>query len=489
MVHTNRAPSQVRGITGFGAYIPRLRIPRSEIVEAHRWMLPKARADGEKAFCSWDEDAVTMAVEAARAALSGCTHSIDSIALASTTMPNADMQHSAVIASVAGLNSDIRSRDLGFSQRAGTSAFISEIDRMDAGVLLIASDNLLAKPASPDELWYGAGAAALTLGSRDILARFCASESTSSPMIDHFRKAGSNFDYHWEERWVRDEGYAKVVTTTISRLLEKNEVDISDVKFLACGLPGRGAASTLARQIGFCNELSEPLKDRCGFAGVADPLLNLIGVLERANAGDLILVVGFGQGCDAIMLEAMPALETYRSSNGLAHALQRGVQTHSYLRMLSFQGIFEPDWGMRSEKEVRTALTELYRSVDQIWKFEAGRCSSCGTLQFPQLAYCVSCQAPASQFTPCSLADKQGNLLTYTADWLTYHPSPPLCAGFVQFGNELRLLMEIVDVDPESLSEGLPVRMVFRIKDRDKLRGWTRYFWKATPVLNAGEDS
>ena len=34
---------------------------------------------------------------------------------------------------------------------------------------------------------------------------------------------------------------------------------------------------------------------------------------------------------------------------------------------------------------------------------------------------------------------------------------------------------------------GLAMRMVFRIKDYDSQRGFTRYFWKATPAGAAKE--
>ncbi|HEV3397019.1 MAG TPA: 3-hydroxy-3-methylglutaryl CoA synthase, partial [Xanthobacteraceae bacterium] len=59
------------GILAFGAYIPRLRLARRAIAEANGWFNPalKSQAKGERAICNWDEDAVTMAVEAARDAL------------------------------------------------------------------------------------------------------------------------------------------------------------------------------------------------------------------------------------------------------------------------------------------------------------------------------------------------------------------------------------------------------------------------------------
>ncbi|MEL0114299.1 MAG: hypothetical protein VW835_21430, partial [Rickettsiales bacterium] len=56
------------GILSYGAYIPRKRLQRQAVVEANSWFNPalKAYAKGERSMCNWDEDAVTMAVEAAR---------------------------------------------------------------------------------------------------------------------------------------------------------------------------------------------------------------------------------------------------------------------------------------------------------------------------------------------------------------------------------------------------------------------------------------
>lgn len=75
--------------------------------------------------------------------------------------------------------------------------------------------------------------------------------------------------------------------------------------------------------------------------------------------------------------------------------LADGLPTDSYLRMLSFADGIDLEWGMRSEKNAKTALSEQYRSDEQIAGLVAGKCGACGTVQFPQLTYCVTCQAPA----------------------------------------------------------------------------------------------
>ena len=56
------------GITSYGAYIPRLRLQRKAIAQANAWFAPRllGAAKGERSMANWDEDAVTMSVEAAR---------------------------------------------------------------------------------------------------------------------------------------------------------------------------------------------------------------------------------------------------------------------------------------------------------------------------------------------------------------------------------------------------------------------------------------
>ena len=43
-------------------------------------------------------------------------------------------------------------------------------------------------------------------------------------------------------------------------------------------------------------------------------------------------------------------------------------------------------------------------------------------------------------------------------------------------------MMEFADTADGELAVGLPLRMVYRIKEFDSKRGFRRYFWKATPV-------
>jgi uncharacterized OB-fold protein len=112
--------------------------------------------------------------------------------------------------------------------------------------------------------------------------------------------------------------------------------------------------------------------------------------------------------------------------------------------------------------------------------FVGGQCTVCGQVQFPVLPTCVNCAAAGIQ-TPHPLADEPAQVATVSADWLQYYPAPPLYVGLVQFQSGARALMEIVDVPAAGIEVGAPLRFVFRLKARDDVRHYSRYFWKAAP--------
>ena len=104
-------------------------------------------------------------------------------------------------------------------------------------------------------------------------------------------------------------------------------------------------------------------------------------------------------------------------------------------------------------------------------------------MQFPSTRLCVnpSCNAQDSQ-QALSFADRPARVMSHTSDFLAYTPAPPFQFGHIDFDGGGRVLMEFADTDTDELRVGLPLRMVFRIKEFDRLRGFRRYFWKATPV-------
>jgi len=473
------------GITGFGAYIPRRRLSRKAIAAAHAWAMPglAAAAKGERAFASWDEDAITMAVEASRDCLRDAKAPPHNIVLASTTLPFVDRANAVVVATALGLPRSILCQDQTGSLRAGLSAVASACRAQSAEPsMVVASEIRRAKVGSTQEMAFGAGATAIALGAGGVIAEFLGGASISVDLVDHYRTASNGFDYTGEERWVREQGYTKLIPEAVDTLVARAGIDLKQIRFLAPPSSSPSIAALIASSLKIAPErLVDGLAASVGDLGAAHPLLLLGAALERAEPGDLILSLAFGQGCDAILFRATDAIRQRSERRGVAGAVNDRFADNAYLRYAAFSRLLDYDWGPRAEADAKTPLTEQYRSDHQITPFVGGCCPACGQVQFPQFPLCVKCEAQVS-FEPVRLVDAPARIATYTADWLQYSPSPPFYFGLVQFDNGARVLMEFVDVEGRALEVGLPVRMVFRIKERDEMRDFARYFWKAVPI-------
>jgi 3-hydroxy-3-methylglutaryl CoA synthase len=476
------------GISAFGVYLPRLRLERSAIACAHAWAFPGTRGKGTRAYGSFDEDSITMAVAAAREALrpGGTGASVETLLLASTTMPFLDRQNATVVGAALGLGADLHASDISGSQRAGTSALIHAL-RGAGSALVVAAERPLTRPGSAQEMLAGDGAAALRIGRDEVAARFLGAHSVSSDMLDHYRAAQAQFDYVLEERWVRDEGYLKVIPQAVQGLLGSLGLDAQGIDRLVMGGVQEGAAKLVAKQCGIRAEALQPgLIEHCGYLGCAYPLAMLCAALETAAPGEKILLLGFGQGCDALLFETTERILDTRSCHGMAAALASGRSDDNYLRFLSFNRLIDMDFGMREERDTRTAPAAHLRAGQTITAFVAGRCTECGAVQFPKTAICVNpqCNRHGTQVDE-SLRERIGHVKSFTEDWLALSRNPPLMYGNVRFGGKAVLMMEFTGFDPGQLAIGAAVRMEFRIKDFDKLRHFHRYFWKAAPATGA----
>ncbi len=287
-----------------------------------------------------------------------------------------------------------------------------------------------------------------------------------------------------EERWVRDEGYSKIVPAAIKALLEKTGVSGVDIAHLILPCPFAKLDQTLAKMSGIDPaKVRDNLASTMGDAGSAHALIMLAHALETAKPGEKILVAQFGQGCDALLFEATPAIADYKKHNGVSGALARRKEETNYNKYLGFNGLIELEKGMRAEVDKRTALTVVYRKNDMLMGLVGGKCRVCGTGQFPRSRICVNpnCKAVDSQ-DPYSFAEQQGTVLSWSADFLTYSLSPPNHYGMITFADGGRFMADVTDVEQGQIDSGTKVRMMFRVKDVDEKRGFIRYFWKAAPV-------
>jgi 3-hydroxy-3-methylglutaryl CoA synthase/uncharacterized OB-fold protein len=485
-------PDQI-GIVAFGAYVPQLRLRRSAIVAANLWLNPslKAQAKGERAFASWDEDSVTMAVEAARDALGTMPRQhISGMIFASTTAPFADRLNAGIVAGALGLPDTVTAFDVSGSMRAGSSAVIAGLalaTGSEGPVVIAAGERRRSKPGSMQELGNGDAGAAIVVGRDNVIARVLATHSVTRDFVDHFRATGEPHDYGWEERWVREEGYMKLVPEAARGVLAKAQLSAADITTLVLPSALGKIDAAVAKKLGITETaLADGLSAKLGYAGSSHGLLMLAGALERARPGDRILVVNFANGCDALLLEATPEIVHFAPRRGLSGWLDAGKPVDDYMRFLSYNSEVEMEWGARAEFGNKYALTMEYRFSRDMLAFVGGRDKETNVVQFPKTPLGVAPEASGSAlaaFEDVPLADLHAKVVACTADWLTYHPSPPFYFGLVQFDNGARVQMEFVDVASGSVSVGASVEMLFRVKEIDHMRSYRHYFWKATPVI------
>ncbi len=480
------------GISAFGGYVPRLRLSRKVLAQAHAWhnAALAGLGKGERAMANWDEDAVTMAVEAARDALGDRDRgSLAAVHLASTSLPFQDRLNAGIVAAALNLPDAIQSLDVTGTQRAGTSGLIAAFQAAQAAagpILFVASERRKMKPGSPGEFMTGDAAAAFVITPEEGVARLLAHHSVTLDFVDHYRGAEADFDYNWEERWVRDEGWAKILPPAVEAVLAKAGKAVGDIDALL--IPGsiRGLQARMARVLGFPAEaVAEPLLGELGEAGAAHPLVMLSHTLQSIGPGKTVLVIGFGNGADALILETTPALAEAQPQMGIRGFLARRKPEENYIKYLAFRDLLPIERGIREEREEQTPLSSLYRHRKTVLGLVGGKCKVTGTVQFPMEPYSVNPQNHALHSQEeYPLADKPATVMTYTADNLAFTPEPPQHYGMITFAEGGRMMADITDVEPGQVDVGMPLRMMFRIKLVDDRRGFTRYFWKAVPAFD-----
>ena len=211
-----------RGILAFGGYIPLRRLSRAAIAQANGWFNSalKSRAKGERAMCNWDEDSVTMAVEAARDCLGGRDRGdIAALRFASTTFPFLDRLNSGIVAGALNLQSETsraRSRRDAARRHVGAGAGVAAADPVRSWWSPPRSGRQRRRATLEMDVGDGAAAAAGRQRRRRSPSSSARRRARSISSIT-YRADGFAFDYPWEERWIRDEGYQKIVPRRRSR--------------------------------------------------------------------------------------------------------------------------------------------------------------------------------------------------------------------------------------------------------------------------------
>lgn len=479
------------GICSYAGYIPRFRLNRMTIFSAMGWLNPAIimNAAGDKAVANFDEDAITMAVEAGSKCLQGFDPGqVGAVYFATTTAPFRERQSANLIAGALSTSEEIRTADFGGSVKSGTAALLAALEYA-AGedgrqALACAADCRMGKVGSVQEMVFGDGGAAVLVGGEKVIAAYRGSYSLACDFVDHLRGSNSRYDRQWEERWIRDLGYDQIIPQAIDGLLKKYQLQLTDFKKVIYPCYYGGARKNINRKLGLSpDQVQDDLMMDAGDTGSAHPLLMLARALEDAAPGDRLLLISFGNGCDALIFEVTEEIRNLKGRQRVSDSILNQVELDNFCKYLTWREMLPVDVGLRGEEERLTRWSLVWRSRRAILGLEGTCCLACGTQQYPPQRVCVNPDCGAvDRMEPVVLSNKKGKIVSFTSDLLAATTNPPAIYGNVDFDGGGRCMFDFTDCIQEDLAVGKNVRFSFRIKYYDPKRDTTFYFWKAVPT-------
>jgi len=471
------------GIVSYGAYVPYYRLKKETIAQA----FGKRGGKGAKAVAYCDEDSLTMSVAAAMDACAGNDlQDLAGVYFASVSAPYREKQCAAELVAVLNAGENLRTGDYAGNLRAGSAAILSACDQLaqtGGKAVVTMADCRLGAADGKFESDLGDGAAAFLLGSEDVLANLDASCSVSKNAIDEWRAADDVYLRNWDVRYANTQLYTPLVKAAVSQLLAKADVQPADIAKVVLYGHDDKTRNGLAAKLGFAPEQIVPsLYAEIGNTGNAAAGIMLASALDEAQPGQRILVVTYGDGCDAMLFTVTEKARTYKAANSVAALLAHKNDTLAYGKYLKWKGMIDCEPQKRPPQE-RSALPDYFRNYRKNHNLVGCKCTNCGTVVFPPQRVCVHCRS-IDTAVPYSFLDKKATVRTFTIDGLSLSLDSPNYLVVIEFEGGGKMMTYLVDCKKEDIQVGMAVRPSYR--KMFEANGVQTYFWKVIP---AGEEA
>jgi hydroxymethylglutaryl-CoA synthase len=312
-------PNQEVGIVGYGAYVPRYRLPATEVSEM--W------TDGvggtpiiEKAVNGLDEDVITMSIEAARDTMKRAQinpREIRAVWVGSESHPYAVKPSSTIVAEAIGAVPNTQAADWEFACKAGTEAMQAAMGFVGSGMakyaLSIGMDTAQGRPGDALEYTAAAGGASVLIGpGEEAVAIIEGSYSFVTDTPDFWRRAHANYPSHGD-RFTGEPAYFKHVMGAAEALMEALGRIPADYDWAVFHQPNAKFPQRVGKMLGFTAAQIAPglLSPRIGNTYSGSTMIGLTAILDIAEPGDRILMVSYGSGAgsdafDIITTDRLP---------------------------------------------------------------------------------------------------------------------------------------------------------------------------------------
>ena len=380
-------------ITAVGAYAPRFRITAEEFAEA--WGHFQASGISEKAVPSADEDALTMAYEAATRAIEASDFDaaeVDWLGFASSRPPAAEEDLTARLGAMLGLSSTTARQTFTGSTRAGTRALWAGMDAVETAAgtaVIVAADAPHGDPDDEIDHAAGAGAAAFVLEANGPAELVDRAEYAAPYPGTRFRNTGEDETQGLGVTQYDRQAFTETIGGAVSGLEVESGPEAAAIQAPNGKLPYRAAG---AAGVGTDEIQAAATVHELGDLGAASVPVSLAGALTDGYESILAVSHGSGAGADALLVTVsgdVPAKIAIESDDAISYAdylRQRGIVTS----------------GPPSGGGAYVSVPSWRRSLPQRYRLEAGRCPECGALAFPPEGSCDDCGALA-EYDPIEL--------------------------------------------------------------------------------------
>ncbi|MEO8608527.1 MAG: hydroxymethylglutaryl-CoA synthase [Chloroflexota bacterium] len=325
-------PDRQVGIVGYGAYIPRYRLPGKEVSRVWTNGLGGSPII-EKAVAGLDEDVTTMSIEAARNALARAAidpQLIRAVWVGSESHPYAVKPTSTIVAESIGTSANIQAADWEFACKAGTEAVQASIGIVGSGMgaytLSIGMDTAQGRPGDALEYTAASGGAAFLIGlAEESCAVYQGSYSFVTDTPDFWRRSGEEYPSHGD-RFTGEPAYFNHTMSAAQTLMDMMETTAADYTYAVFHQPNVKFPSRAAEMLGFNEEQIKHglLAGQIGNVYSGSCMLGLTATLDIAKAGDRILMVSYGSGAGS---DAFDILVT----NKIEAVKKRAPSTRDYI--------------------------------------------------------------------------------------------------------------------------------------------------------------
>lgn len=339
------------GIVSYGAYIPRYRISVPEIASAwgkNGLEISASLGISQKSVPGIDEDAVTLAYEAASQALNTINlspQSVEALFVGSESHPYAVNPTATIVGEFLGLGNSYLAADLQFACKAATAGICAITGLVSANKMRygmsIGADTAQSRPHDALEYTSAAASCAILIGQENLVAKLVDFVSFSSDTPDFWRRDGIRYPSH-AGRFTGMPAYFTHVMGAGEQLLAKLKKNPRDFTYAVFHMPNGKFPKSVANQFGFTQEQISPslIVKEIGNPYSASSLIGLALVLDQAKPGETIFMVSYGSGAgsDAFVWEVNEAIlslqQKRRSAKILVENFLKSTKKISYSHYL-----------------------------------------------------------------------------------------------------------------------------------------------------------